>query len=152
MKTRQLKRTTRLVSQYFQCLYEKFIYLYSICLITDKQICKTKCGAAQLLLIRFWRIGHGQVVSTMATTVVGGEGCLWDSGAPVRNWPLSPEAIRSSLLYIIYPLVRHMLMSPPHKILMAKCKTAVTPLLTHWSYCSLALSHRYYHWQTNGTH
>ena len=25
---------------------------------------------------------------------------------------------------------------------MAKCKTAVTPLLTHWSYCSLALSHR----------
>ena len=25
---------------------------------------------------------------------------------------------------------------------MAKCKTAVVPLLTHWSYCSLALSHR----------
>ena len=25
---------------------------------------------------------------------------------------------------------------------MAQCKTAVTPLLTHWSYCSLALSHR----------
>ena len=25
---------------------------------------------------------------------------------------------------------------------MAWCKTAVTPLLTHWSYCSLALSHR----------
>ena len=24
---------------------------------------------------------------------------------------------------------------------MAKCKTAVTPLLTHWSYCSLALSY-----------
>ena len=24
----------------------------------------------------------------------------------------------------------------------AYCKTAVTPLLTHWSYCSLALSHR----------
>ena len=24
---------------------------------------------------------------------------------------------------------------------MAKCKTAVTPLLTHWSYCSLAPSH-----------
>ena len=23
------------------------------------------------------------------------------------------------------------------------CKTAVTPLLTHWSYCSLALSHRF---------
>ena len=28
-------------------------------------------------------------------------------------------------------------------ISMALCKTAVTPLLTHWSYCSLALSHRY---------
>ena len=27
--------------------------------------------------------------------------------------------------------------------LMAKCNTAVTPLLTHWSYCSLALSHRH---------
>ena len=26
---------------------------------------------------------------------------------------------------------------------MAHCKTAVTPLLTHWSYCSLALSHRF---------
>ena len=26
---------------------------------------------------------------------------------------------------------------------MAYCKTAVTPLLTHWSYCSLALSHGY---------
>ena len=26
----------------------------------------------------------------------------------------------------------------------AKCKTAVTPLLTHWSYYSLALSHRYF--------
>ena len=30
-------------------------------------------------------------------------------------------------------------------ISMAKCKTAVTPLLTHLSYCSFALSHRYYH-------
>ena len=29
-------------------------------------------------------------------------------------------------------------------ISMALCKTAVTPLLTHWSYCSLALSHRYH--------
>ena len=27
-------------------------------------------------------------------------------------------------------------------ISMAKCKTVVSPLLTHWSYCSLALSHR----------
>ena len=26
---------------------------------------------------------------------------------------------------------------------MAYCKTTVTPLLTHWSYCSLALSHRH---------
>ena len=28
-------------------------------------------------------------------------------------------------------------------ISMAQCKIAVTTLLTHWSYCSLALSHRY---------
>ena len=26
---------------------------------------------------------------------------------------------------------------------MTLCKTAVTPLLTHWSYCSFALSHQY---------
>ena len=26
---------------------------------------------------------------------------------------------------------------------MAQCKTAVSPLLTHWRYCSLELSHRY---------
>ena len=25
---------------------------------------------------------------------------------------------------------------------MAECKTAVTPLLIHWSYCYLAISHR----------
>ena len=30
-----------------------------------------------------------------------------------------------------------------HFIWMAYCKTAVTPLLTHWSYCSFALSHWY---------
>ena len=29
------------------------------------------------------------------------------------------------------------------RISMVLCKTAVTPLLTHWSYCSLALSYRY---------
>ena len=28
-------------------------------------------------------------------------------------------------------------------ILITQCKTAVTPLLTHWSYCHLALSHRF---------
>ena len=28
---------------------------------------------------------------------------------------------------------------------MALCKTVVTPLLTHWIYCSLALSYRYVH-------
>ena len=33
--------------------------------------------------------------------------------------------------------------STSHKISMAQCKTAVTPLLTHWSYYSLALSPRY---------
>ena len=28
-------------------------------------------------------------------------------------------------------------------ISMAQCKTAVSPLLTHWRYCSLALNHRF---------
>ena len=28
-------------------------------------------------------------------------------------------------------------------ILMVQCKTVVTPLVMHWSYCSLALSHRF---------
>ena len=40
-------------------------------------------------------------------------------------------------------------------ILMALCKTAVTPLLLHWSYCSLALSHRYMHiciWDEQNIH
>ena len=30
-------------------------------------------------------------------------------------------------------------------ILMAKCKTAITPMLMYWSYCSLALSHQFIH-------
>ena len=38
----------------------------------------------------------------------------------------------------IYTLVRN-----GGIISMAWCKTAVTPLLTHWSYCNLALSHRF---------
>ena len=33
--------------------------------------------------------------------------------------------------------------SSPDHISMAQCDTAVTPLLTHWSNCSLTLSHRY---------
>ena len=32
---------------------------------------------------------------------------------------------------------------PSRNISMAQCKTVVTPLLTHLSYCCLALSHRY---------
>ena len=36
---------------------------------------------AQLEPIRFWRMAHGRVVKTLATTM-GGEGCLWDSGDP----------------------------------------------------------------------
>ena len=31
-------------------------------------------------------------------------------------------------------------------ISISQCKPAVTPLLTHWSYCSLALNHRYHNW------
>ena len=42
-----------------------------------------------------------------------------------------------------YPHLRHLIM-------MAESKTAVTPLLMHWSYCSLALSHRYVPWECMG--
>ena len=35
-------------------------------------------------------------------------------------------------------------------ISMAQCITAVTPLLTHWGYCSLVMRHRYgIHWYAN---
>ena len=39
-----------------------------------------------------------------------------------------------------------------HNIFMAQCKTALNPLLTYWSYCSLALSHWYtsLQWCHNG--
>ena len=41
---------------------------------------------------------------------------------------------------------RFVMSSWPHRYkqcLMAWCKTTVTPLQTHWSYCSFAQSHRY---------
>ena len=31
-----------------------------------------------------------------------------------------------------------------YMILMAQCKTAVSPLIRHWRYCGLALNHQYY--------
>ena len=37
-------------------------------------------------------------------------------------------------------------------IYMASSKTAVTPLLMHWSYCSLALSHWYNVWWNSWAH
>ena len=40
----------------------------------------------------------------------------------------------------------------PGKMSMAQCKTAVTPLLTHWSYCSLLLSHWYISFTPNSHH
>ena len=40
-----------------------------------------------------------------------------------------------------YPLDYGIMMA---YISMVKCKTAVSPLLTHWRYCSLALNHGYY--------
>ena len=35
-------------------------------------------------------------------------------------------------------------------ISMVYCKTAVTPLLTQWSYCSLAINHRYHTFKHDG--
>ena len=54
-------------------------------------------------------------------------------------------------LFVLIPAISRSLTDPWYMkgqkaaiILMAERKTAVTPLLTHWSYCSLTLSHRYY--------
>ena len=57
-------------------------------------------------------------------------------------------------IYFVYVILLHTFQAFPSNahdlviplsrcISIAQCKTAVTPLLMHWSYCSLVLSHRY---------
>ena len=52
------------------------------------------CDTVQLVPIRFWRVGQGQVGRTLGTTLGDGR-CLWDSEARVRNWAPTREAISS---------------------------------------------------------
>ena len=55
---------------------------------------------------------------------------------------LKDELIYFLIQFLKYPRSVSKLLWMRH-ISKAKCKTAVTPLLTYWSYCSLALSHCY---------
>ena len=55
-----------------------------------------------------------------------------------------PEILWAGLWHISN-LITNWQQSMYHLISMASYKTAINPLLTHWSYCSFALSHRYYH-------
>ena len=56
----------------------------------------------------------------------------------------SPMRTRYEVFLWVHGLVYNMYLSLTwHFISMAQCKTAVSPLLTYWRYCSLALSHRY---------
>ena len=69
----------------------------------------------------------------------------WANNLLLIKWPQAQkvwrafhkEGIRYSLACFGY------INNPYHVISMTQCKTTVTPLLTHWSYCSLALSHWY---------
>ena len=55
-----------------------------------------------------------------------------------------PMRARYEVFLWVHGLVYNMYLSLTwHVISMAQCKTAVSPLLTYWRYCSLALSHRY---------
>ena len=61
------------------------------------------CDTVQLVLIRFWRTGHGRVVKALAITVGGGR-CLWDSEARVGKWAPTREEIRSYLEFTPLPV------------------------------------------------
>ena len=50
-----------------------------------------------------------------------------------------PRDIVGTTVVLLY----HLFNSFEYQISMAQCKTAVSPLLTHWRYCSLAQSHWY---------
>ena len=75
------------------------IYIPVPCVSTSMEHCSclesTRC-CSQLVPIRFWRMGHGLVVRTLATTV-GGEGCLSDFG--VLDSPLASTSWSNSLIF-----------------------------------------------------
>ena len=71
------------------------------------------CDTAQLVPIRFWRMGHGRVVKTLAITV-GARGVSKFLGSPIQHWYPPHETIRSR----VYPAAsarRHILMFPSYK-------------------------------------
>ena len=70
---------------------------------------------------------------------------IWQhrSGSTVAQVMFCCLMMPSHYLIQCWLVISKVSMCPSKSIMitMAKCKTAVTPLLTHWSYCSLALSH-----------
>ena len=68
---------------------------------------------------------------------------IFTPGNPLSKWDsLYPMNYAHSLILLWLPCINVRFMS------MAYCKSALTPVLKHWSYCSLALSHQsdpFYH-------
>ena len=86
----------------------------------------------QIFLLNFWNFMEMFFLCLSFLTAASGgmDSCL-------MVWNFKPQ-MRA------YRFVGHKVStSHPTSCSMALCKTAVTPLLAHWSYCSLALSHRY---------
>ena len=77
--------------------------------------------------------GHQFIQASLSKYPYGDiiNGCVQDCSISIANAQEIPQSC-----------TKPQILSPTNT-LMAKCKAAVTPLLTHWSYCSLPLSHRY---------
>ena len=61
------------------------------------------------------------------------------------DWPGCPLLIANGINYTLTFIKIQPFPWKHHFISMGQCKTAVTTLLTHWSYCSLILTHRFYY-------
>ena len=68
-------------------------------------------------------------------------GFRYRSWLKLLQWRYSTKQYISWLLFVF--ISPSWWRSTEQLISMTQCKTAVTPLLMHWSYCSLVLSHRY---------
>ena len=64
------------------------------------------------------------------------------SGSPPHKRPLNHRFFSWRI-----PTSRYLSPSRTRSVSMSWYKTAVTPLLTHWSYCSLTLNHRCFSWR-----
>ena len=97
----------------------------------------------------------GAISVNMASTIASSLAHYLNQCWPIGNWAtrnkLQSKCIHFHKKNVHENVVRKMIGICPgfdiskylKFISMALCKTAATPLLTHWSYCSLALSHRY---------